>query len=370
MKITISVPTPCHEDWNAMSPRQQGRHCAQCDHVVADLTTATDAQLVALFTSDAKPKCARFDPKQLDRALGMEQQRQSSVLPLAAFTSLVAVAVGHEAMAQGGPITKPVMLGEPAIAQPPPPPPLVTGKMMAVPHSIPPRCDRPTIGDTISAIIQEPETIEERIETGNVAIRVEDTVKGDVKAVVRPTEADHPIVPHSIPCMPIHEQVDPDPVTIEDLPRSDPRDGEGPLGIAGFVEDVRTGKMLPEAIIQLRGTDLRVRCNGHGYFGLQVPEGMSGPDLILDIEVPGSGAMALPLPPKGTPFYAPIKFQPDAPAPVEPIATMELSPFVIEREVQTHYVGGACVIRCEIPPPTVWQRITAPIKRGWNNVRH
>lgn len=367
MKITISVPTPCHEDWNAMSPRQQGRHCAQCDHVVADLTTATDAQLVALFTSDAKPKCARFDPKQLDRALGMEQQRQSSVLPLAAFGSLLSVALGQEAMAQGGPITKPVMLGEPAIAQPAPPPPLVTGKMMAVPHSTPPRCDRPTIGDTISVIIPEPDPIEERIETGNVAIRVEDAVKGDVRAVVQSTEADHPVVPHSIPWMPVHEQIDPDTATIADLPISDPKEGEGPLGIAGFVEDVRTGRMLPEAIIQLRGTELRVRCNDRGYFGLQVPEGMVGQELILDIEVPGSGGMALPLPPKGTPFYAPIKFRPDAPA---PIVTMDLSPIVIERERLIQPLGGACVITYHLPPPTVWQRITAPIKRGWNNVRH
>jgi len=364
MKIAISVPTPCHEDWNAMSPRQQGRHCAQCDHVVADLTTATDAQLIALFTSDAKPKCARFDPKQLDRALGATEHKHARVLPLAAFTSLVAVAAGHEAMAQGGPVTKPVMLGEPAIAQPPPPPPLVTGKMMVVPHSIPPRCDRPIIGDTVSAIIREPDPIEERIETGNVAIRVDDTVKGDVRAVVQPAEADHPVVPHSIPCMPVHKQVDPEPATIADLPPSDPRDGEGPLGIAGFVEDVRTGRMLHEAIVRLRGTDVRVRCNDRGYFGLQVPEGMVGRELILDIQVPGSGDMALPLPPKGTPFYAPIKFRPE-----EPITTMDLSPFVIERERQIGTLGGPRVVRYEVPP-TFWQRIMAPIKRGWNNVRH
>ena len=261
---------------------------------------------------------------------------------------------------------KPVMLGEPAIAQPPPPPPLVTGKMMAVPHSIPPRCDRPTIGDTISAIIPEPETIEERIETGNVAIRVEEPVKGDVKALVQQTGTDHPVVPHSIPCMPDHEQVEPE-VTVADLPTSDPRDGEGPLGIAGFVEDVRTGRMLPEAFVQLRGTEVRVRCNDRGYFGLQVPEEMVGQDLVLDISVPGSGDMALPLPPKGTPFYAPIKVQPDAPA---PIATMDLSPIVIERERLIQPLGGACVITYHLPPPTVWQRITAPIKRGWNNVRH
>ncbi len=355
MKITISVPEPCHEDWNAMSPRQQGRHCAQCDHVVADLTTATDAQLLALFTSDAKPKCARFDPRQLDRALGSAEPKYARALPIAAFTSLVAVAAGHEAMAQGGPITKPVMLGEPAIAQPPPPPPLVTGKMMAVPHSIPPQCDRPTIGDTISAIIPEPERVEERIETGNVSIEVEGLVKGDVKLDEDPTEIDSAAAAHLEPA---------------EIPFSDPRDGEGPLGIAGFVEDVRSGNMLPEAIVRLRGTDVRVRCNGRGYFGLRIPEEMVGHELVLDVHVPGSGEMALPLPPNSTPFYAPIKFQPDTPVPIELIETIDLAPMVIERERLIQRLGGACVITYHMPPPTIWQRILAPIKRGWNNVRH
>lgn len=30
------VPAPCSADWNAMTPAEQGRHCAQCDKVVVD----------------------------------------------------------------------------------------------------------------------------------------------------------------------------------------------------------------------------------------------------------------------------------------------------------------------------------------------
>lgn len=355
MRITISVPKPCHEDWNAMSPRQQGRHCAQCDHVVADLTRATDAQLVALFTSDAKPKCARFDPKKLDRALGATEPRHARALPLAAFTSLVAVAAGHETMAQGGPVAKPVMLSEPAIVQPLPPPPLVTGKMMLVPEPKDSTVKCTTItGDTLHTILHEPDPIPERIETGNVAVRVDGLVKGDVELVNDPPLIDSAMVPHGLPLI----------EGSDEIPSSDPKDGAGPLGIAGFVEDVRTGRMLPEAIIRLRGTDVRVRCNDHGYFGLQVPEHMVGTELVLDIQVPGSGEMALPLPQKGTPFYAPIKFMPD-----EPLLLTDLPPFVIEREQRFAPLGGICVVRYEMPQ-TFWQRVIAPVKRGWNNIRH
>ncbi len=343
-----------------MSPREQGRHCAQCDHVVADLTTATDAQLVALFTSETKPKCARFDPKQLDRALGAAEPRPTRALPFAAFTSLVAVAAGNETMAQGGPVAKPVMLGEPAIAQPAPPPPLVTGKMIFVPPPIDTvqKCNTIT-GDTVAAVFQEPDPIIQRIELGNVSIRLEELVKGEVGLADDPTGIDSAAVAADLPAD-HHENVS----------TSDPREGEGPLGIAGFVEDVRNGNMLPEAIVQLRGTNVRVRCNDRGYFGLQVPEEMVGEELILDIHVPGSGDMALPLPPKGTPFYAPIKFEPTTTAPIEPITTVDLTPFVIERERLSRTLVGGLVVSYQHPRPSFWQRILAPIKRSWNNVRH
>jgi hypothetical protein len=40
-----------------------------------DLTKTSDAELLRLFTSDARPKCARFDPAQLERVLGNETVR-------------------------------------------------------------------------------------------------------------------------------------------------------------------------------------------------------------------------------------------------------------------------------------------------------
>lgn len=174
MRIAISIPKPCHEDWNAMTPGSEAgmaeRFCDSCQHSVADLTTATDAELVALFTGDAKPKCARFDPRQLERVLGETPTSRSNALPIAAFSSLLAVAAGQEAMAQGGPVIE--LTGEPAISAPPPPNISVKGKMrvatslpldtvapctikmgevMPVPHSIPAGLDpeRTITGDTV-----------------------------------------------------------------------------------------------------------------------------------------------------------------------------------------------------------------------------
>jgi hypothetical protein len=168
MRIAISIPKPCHEDWNAMTPEKDARFCDSCQHSVADLTKATDAELVALFTSDAKPKCARFDPRQLERVLGEAPSSRSHALPIAAFSSLLAVAAGQEAMAQGDVHVK----GKPAIDRPAPPNALRMGEPRIVapqpadtipctikmgevaPHSIPPIV-LPLIGDTV--VMEQPE---------------------------------------------------------------------------------------------------------------------------------------------------------------------------------------------------------------------
>lgn len=37
----MHIAKPCHEDWNRMSPNDQGRHCAVCEKTVVDLTPLT-----------------------------------------------------------------------------------------------------------------------------------------------------------------------------------------------------------------------------------------------------------------------------------------------------------------------------------------
>ncbi len=97
MKISISVPEPCHENWNAMTEQPAtdgitGRHCDSCQHTVMDLTRVTDAQLIELFRKDAMPKCARFSQNQLDRVIALEAERTPRLLPTAAVGMALALA--------------------------------------------------------------------------------------------------------------------------------------------------------------------------------------------------------------------------------------------------------------------------------------
>jgi hypothetical protein len=40
----LHIPTPCHETWDAMTPREGGRHCASCARTVVDLTNLRPAE--------------------------------------------------------------------------------------------------------------------------------------------------------------------------------------------------------------------------------------------------------------------------------------------------------------------------------------
>lgn len=65
--LRITIPEPCHEDWNAMTPAQQGRHCASCNKVVMDFTNMSDAQIIVYFQSAKGNTCGRFYNNQLNR---------------------------------------------------------------------------------------------------------------------------------------------------------------------------------------------------------------------------------------------------------------------------------------------------------------
>src|SRR6185312_6798590 len=47
--INISIPKPCHENWDTMSVNEQGRHCGSCNKTVVDFSSYTDKELFEFF---------------------------------------------------------------------------------------------------------------------------------------------------------------------------------------------------------------------------------------------------------------------------------------------------------------------------------
>lgn len=77
-KFKITIPEPCHEDWNKMTPDEMGRFCSSCVKNVVDFTNMKDAEIQAYFSKNKRQKvCGRFKNEQLNK---VEIQIPQSIL--------------------------------------------------------------------------------------------------------------------------------------------------------------------------------------------------------------------------------------------------------------------------------------------------
>lgn len=66
-QFSLSVPKPCHENWDAMTPQDKGRFCVACQKAVVDFSSMSDRQIAGFFKKPTDAVCGRFDGSQLNR---------------------------------------------------------------------------------------------------------------------------------------------------------------------------------------------------------------------------------------------------------------------------------------------------------------
>ncbi len=80
-KFQLSIPEPCHENWNQMTPVDQGRFCASCQKEVIDFSLMSDREIAQFFKkpiqglSKGGSLCGRFMQDQLHRDIALPRKR-------------------------------------------------------------------------------------------------------------------------------------------------------------------------------------------------------------------------------------------------------------------------------------------------------
>lgn len=60
-KYRITIPEPCHEDWDKMIPNDNGRFCESCSKNVVDFTTMLPEEIQHFFIlNQNKSICGRI----------------------------------------------------------------------------------------------------------------------------------------------------------------------------------------------------------------------------------------------------------------------------------------------------------------------
>jgi hypothetical protein len=68
--ILLSIPKPCKEKWDNMTPDENGRFCLSCSKNVIDFSEMTNAEIVEYFLNNQdKEVCGRYRNSQLNTPL-------------------------------------------------------------------------------------------------------------------------------------------------------------------------------------------------------------------------------------------------------------------------------------------------------------
>lgn len=74
------IPDPCHENWDKMTPQEQGKHCAVCDKVVVDFTKKNPVEIDEIMKGQTGKVCGHFTVNQLNAEAQMKVFRKPSNL--------------------------------------------------------------------------------------------------------------------------------------------------------------------------------------------------------------------------------------------------------------------------------------------------
>ncbi|PAM95100.1 hypothetical protein B4N84_07375 [Flavobacterium sp. IR1] len=93
-KIKISIPEPCHENWQKMTVTEKGRFCSNCKKNVTDFTKASDREILLAYNKDEN-LCGRFNVSQLNRKISVPKEKETLWM-IAAASVIAFLGLGNQ----------------------------------------------------------------------------------------------------------------------------------------------------------------------------------------------------------------------------------------------------------------------------------
>jgi hypothetical protein len=212
MQSIITIPSPCHQDWNAMTPKDQGRHCGSCAKTVVDFTTWLPQDILLHFKSN-KNVCGRFTADQLNEPIPTQEDfvKQISYFNISTVKKMAAIFL-FAFMIVGSSCTDNVdNIGKSLIA-------ITTNTIDTVPV-------KKLLGDTIyleqkkiidtpkklmgaPAIIHKPETVKKPTVKGQIDIVPQPMIMGEPAIVEQPTIVGDTIIQNNTEKLPVCKPIE------------------------------------------------------------------------------------------------------------------------------------------------------------------
>ena len=67
--LTLTIPEPCGENFNEMTPVKGGKFCGSCDKTIVDFRTMSDGQILNFYKKNNGKICGVFNEMQLNKAM-------------------------------------------------------------------------------------------------------------------------------------------------------------------------------------------------------------------------------------------------------------------------------------------------------------
>jgi hypothetical protein len=74
--LQIQINEPCHENWQGMTPNEQGRFCGSCQKTVVDFSVMTDQEILDYISKASHSICGRLSSDQMNKVIRITESKK------------------------------------------------------------------------------------------------------------------------------------------------------------------------------------------------------------------------------------------------------------------------------------------------------